>query len=364
MQDLISLGIIDPELVINPYEGMSIKPDGTPYRFAWTPYLLAVDFALNAGRYLESLLARSGAEVTLFDPGYDSQKQVAFCEDVVSLGRADALVIAAVNEAAVGPIADQAMDKGIRVYAYDIEIYSSVRKPVTWVHHDFDGPAGSNVVGEYYAELAAGGKQINLLELWNNHAMETSIERHNGFHAGLGDSPNITVIESADCMSSDELAANIIMDEFTAHPELNAVYVQAAGSTGCVQGLDQIGRLLPMSDPNHVIVAVNDMDTRIFQGIDDENVDGAASHGPVDMAGVLANLALTDLVLGQPVVSDVTIPMVFISHDNYKSLQLFGVPAAWPFLPTEQWDLWPAQDTTSIQIPTPTKAMRLELLGY
>jgi ABC-type sugar transport system substrate-binding protein len=106
------------------------------------------------------------------------------------------------------------------------------------------------------------------------------------------------------------------------------------------------------------------MDTRIFQGIDDENVDGAASHGPVDMAGVLANLALTDLVLGQPVVSDVTIPMVFISHDNYKSLQLFGVPAAWPFLPTEQWDLWPAQDTTSIQIPTPTKAMRLELLGY
>jgi ABC-type sugar transport system substrate-binding protein len=256
------------------------------------------------------------------------------------------------------------MDSGIAVYAYDIEIYSSARTPYAWAHHDFDGPAGSNVIGEYYAQLADTGKQLNILTMATNHSMETNLERERGFLAGLNDHPNITVMVSPDNQGSDEIAASIVMDAFTAHPDLNALYILAAGSTGGVVGLEQIGRLLPIDDPNHVIVAVNDCDTRIVQGIDDGNVDGCGSHGPVDMAGVLSNLIFLHLVVGEPIVSDVSIPMVFISHENVDTLQRFGVPGAWPRLPTEKWDLWPVQDTTEIDIPIPTKEMRMKNMGY
>jgi hypothetical protein len=62
--------------------------------------------------------------------------------------------------------------------------------------------------------------------------------------------------------------------------------------------------------------------------------------------------------------------MFLVTRENIDSFSVYGVPAAFPRLPGGQFDIWPVADTSGdflgldYGIETPTKADRMELLGY
>jgi len=77
--------------------------------------------------------------------------------------------------------------------------------------------------------------------------------------------------------------------------------------------------------------------------------------------------ALHFVVLGQPVIKDIPVPMDIVTLDNIDSLTQFGCTPIYSKLPVawgDNWALWPVLDTSEIGVDIPTKAMRIELMGY
>ena len=155
-----------------------------------------------------------------------------------------------------------------------------------------------------------------------------------------------------------------VMDAFTADPDLNALFAMAGGMAGTINGLQSIGRLLPVDHPDHILTCMNDVDTRIVEAMYEGQLDAFATHGCYDLCDVVVKLALTNIVLDQEVPDDVVVPMVLVTSDTIDTDMLFGVTAVYSRMPAEQWDLWPDCDTTEIGIPTPTKEIRMQTKGY
>jgi len=373
-QDLITKGLVDPELLINPYEGLAIKPDGTPYKFAIAHAYSGAEVTRGWERMITSLTERAGAETTLNVADWDLDEQVGFIENTIAIGEADALFIFAVTEDALVPSVDKLVAAGIPVYAYDIDIPNP--KITTYVHHDFDGdtgqPYGTNVVADYFVNAARDtGEHINLFEVWGSKSMETSHERHRGLHAVLDQYPDlVTVMESADSDWRNEVTANLVIDAFTAHPELNACYHHGGGGTGAIEGLRSVGRLLPVGDPGRVLICNNDLDTAGVEAMDEEQMDACGTHGAWDFSDVLVKCCFWSLILGEPVPARIDLPMFLVTRENVDSFSVYGVPAAFPRLPGGEFDIWPVPDTSAdfpgldYGIETPTKADRMEILGY
>jgi ABC-type sugar transport system substrate-binding protein len=174
----------------------------------------------------------------------------------------------------------------------------------------------------------------------------------------------VTVTESADSKWLDETAANIVIDNFTTNPDLNAVFVHGGSGSGIIEGLKSIDRLLPVGDPDHVTVCTNDEGTAIVNWTREGFIDAFGSHQSWDLIDGVVKQAFMSTVVGNPVKWDATVPMVAVTHDNVDSLSLFGVAPGWPWMPQGNWDLWPVMDLSGLGIETPTKAMRQEVQGY
>jgi len=338
----------------SPLAGLMVKPDGTKYKYAVAYLFLGCDWMVNAEGIAKSLIDRADGEYIRNDCNVNADDQIAFVEDLATLKNADALLIQPVDEEMLGPSCDKCAAAGIPVIAWDIAVNTDTL--LSTVLFDWDGDAGSNLVGEYFVERAhAENRQINVYEVWGMRSQENSQSRHRGFWAGVNNDPMVNIIESPDCNWSDEVASTLVMDAFTAQPELNGVFVHGGGSTGAIEGLNSIGKLVPLDDPNHIIVAVNDLDKRVVEGIDAGEVDACATNSPWPNIDISFKLAGLSVILGEDVPNKVIVPAVVITSDNIDSKELFGALVAYPRMPVGQWDLWPILDTSSIGVATPTK---------
>lgn len=210
------------------------------------------------------------------------------------------------------------------------------------------------------------GKQLNIYSIWGDHALLCDIRNSAGFaDSGVFEHPLCTVRESADTFWSAEATASSIMDAFTAHPELNAIFAHGgAQGVGSVEGLKAIARFFPPGDPNHVIIMFEDQDSTVFQALLGGELDVLGAHTCYPPPDITVKLMFTDLILGQPVPRDIWIPVPRVTLDNLYTLRPYGGPCAYPLMPKAQWDLWPVLDTSELGIEAPTKAMRMELQGY
>lgn len=309
------------------------------------------------------------------DPGGDVEKQTAFIDDVVTLNKADGILICVVEEEAMVPACERAENAGIPVVAWDPELRSDEVTSV--VHHKPNSPVGTECVGQYFVDKAQElGIKINVLEVWGPTQFLTVHERHEGFHSVVDQYPDlISVIESTEAEGSDQKAASVVMDQFTAHSELNGIFCSDGGGTGAIQGLQAIDRLKPYGTPEHVTLGFNDIDTVTIEALLDGNLDAVATHVPYDMNNLAVQVMYHHLILGNTVPQNIILPMKLVTQENVHTLQLWGLPAAYPLLPQGEWDLWPAMDFSSgglllsvngpeYSLEIPTKAMRMENKGY
>jgi len=334
-------------LPLNPYEGLGVKADGTPYLIAHAPFFLGVDFMINAEGIVESLIRRSGADYISFDPRMDAQKQIDYVEDLIAVKHPDAIIMMPVDEHMLAPVCEKAMAAGIDVYVWGFDLITDVGKgKVTTVCRDWEH-GGSDLIGQYFVDYAKkSGEHLHMYELWGLRSQDLCQERHRGLHSVVDKCEMITVRESPDCQWSDEIAANLVMDAFTAHPELNALYCHGGGGTGAIEGLAAIGRLVPPGDPKHVLCAFNDCDTRTVEVLDAGKIDAFGTHQAWDLCDAAVKLAFWHTVLGKPVPGHVDIPMKVITRDNIDTVEgrVFGAPV-YPRMPMGKWDEWPVLDT-------------------
>jgi len=353
-------------LPLNPFgKKFAVKKDGTPYKFACSVLFLGVDTLSQGEKLQKSLIQRAGGEYIFFDPGLDPQKQIGWMEDLITVQKPDVIIFQSVNEKMLVPAVEKAAVAGIPSVIWDIDVFTD--KKVSFILHDFAGEKGSNQVGKYFADRATkANKKLHILEIWGQRSLQTAQDRHTGFHKGVDSCELIKVTESEDSNWSPEKAADIVANSLTADPTINAVFSHGGEAPGVVQGLRSINRLLPLDDPNHVIVATNDIDPLVAKSIDDGLVDACGSHQACDLMDVATQVAFHHVVLKQKAMTipkRIAVPMYVITKENINNLKMLGLPT-YPKLPTKAWDKWPPHDCSEIGIPYPTIEMRKKLLGY
>ncbi len=352
----------DSSLQVNPYEGLAVKEDGSPYRVAFLPLFLAVDFMVNAEKYMSSLVKRSGAEYIMFNADQDAKRQIDQIDNLLSLEQADGVILQSVDQKLLVPAVEKLQAAGIPVIAFDTPVDTDTD---SFVQHDFGGDAGTNQLGEFVSNYATeNDAELKLLEIWGIRGTENSEVRHEGFRTGLDDNPLVTVVESSDSDYLDDKAQRLVEDAFNTDPDLNALFIQAGGTAGVLSGLAAVGRTAVAGEDGHVLTVTNDIDSSVVDGIRSGTVDACGSHGPVDLVDIAYKLLLQKMVLKESVKKSVTPPMVAITNENLETERVFGVTPAWPLMPSGDWDEWPVLDTTSIGIETPTVELRKAAVGY
>lgn len=355
LQGLIDHGQMDPNAPLNPLGANFLtKPDGTPYTIGVTHCLIGNEWTVNCHGVFGSLINRTGGHYIAHDASMDPANQVAWVEDMIAGKRADVLVIHAIEESGMIPSVKKAIAANIPCFCFDFVIVKE-QVTVSNVYHDFDGVAGSNVLGKEFVQIAEStGKPLNILEIWGDRGNESSCSRHVGLHSELDKCPLITVTESVDSKWWDEAAASIVIDNFAAHPELNAIFEHGGSGAGPVEGLRSVGRLFPIGDPNHVTICTNDEGTAMLNYVQKGYIDAFGTHQSWDLASGTFYQICNSVVLGKPVKWDAWIPMVAVTYDNWDSLQIFKVSPGWPWMPQGEWDKWPFMDLTECGIETPT----------
>jgi len=93
LQGLIDKGLVDPDALVNPFPGIGIKPDGTPYVFALTYWSMVCEALTNWDGVNKSRLQKAGAEWLYQNPEADIPAQISWIEDVISGNSADCLML-------------------------------------------------------------------------------------------------------------------------------------------------------------------------------------------------------------------------------------------------------------------------------
>jgi hypothetical protein len=131
-----------------------------------------------------------------------------------------------------------------------------------------------------------------------------------------------------------------------------------------VPGLESIGKLLPLDDPNHIIIASNDAEIAMWDAIAEGRADTCSSHGGVEPSDICLQVAITNVVLGQPVEKFYKCPFIMIDASNIATVQIGGVPP-YPGWPRGRWDTWlPADPLADYGFPQPSLALRKQYVGY
>lgn len=333
----------------NPFEGLGVKPDGSPYHFAFSFVGEVNDYPIFCKRLWESYMERAGAESSVLDAVMDVNTQVSQLED--TLGRSpDAVLIYPLDGQAVGPVVDRYGDAGIPVFNEEGTIPSEA--VVTQVTHDMH--LMGETAGKFAIETAKKiDKQLTVYVLYGDLRMgEVAITRGQGFLDAVADSEWVTAVEGPDCGFTDAPAADAVISTFPANPELNGVYEMGCMAFGAAEGLRTIEKLYPVGDPNHIFFVGNDEFQPVCELIEDGWVDGVVSHSPYKELTTCVKVMFTNVILGEEVPDKIIIPSVIVSSDDvgtevwdltWGNIMRRGTP--FDELPVGDWGIF----------PTPTK---------
>jgi ABC-type sugar transport system substrate-binding protein len=373
LADLVARGQVDGDLVWNPWEDFFVKPDGTPYKIAYTCSTAEVEPMAQAVYMLEDWFPRfglgtEGRNWITFGAGFSLEAQIDFFEDMAVSMEPDWFMCHSVDIELEVPVVEKMVyELGIPVFTLDCGISSDA--VTSFIAHKFEGPGGTDVLARWLVDELQrqgyhGGNRCVVGELWGMREMETSQLRHDGFYDVISDYDWIRVVQSKDTNWAPEQTATIVADMLRAHPDIVAFFHHGCGAPGILDGLESMDKLLPRDDPDHIIITSNDAEFRIWDAILDGTADACASHGGVEPSDVCLQVAMTSVILGQPVEEFYQCPYFMVDAGNIDTIQIGGVPP-YPGWPRDRWDVWlPADPEPDYGFPQPSLELRELYMGY
>jgi ABC-type sugar transport system substrate-binding protein len=340
-------GLCRPDLQIG-YAPFAFKPDGTAFTISVDYALLACEEMINYEGVLRTHFTQAGMEYSKFDSEFNADKQVAYIEDLAAVNPPDIAVHHPVNELAAVAAVDNLAAKGVLNYNFDLPLFSD--NIISYVHHWFEGPpeaGGGGLCGQKWVEIAdATNQHMTILDIWCLRAALWSQERNAALTNYVEGNPNITVIESIDNGGSEEVASEIVIDNLTAHPEINGIYMQCGGQAGVISGLRAIDKLKPIGDPEHVTVVTFEGALPVMEQMEEGNIDYVQTHGPWDVCDTCCKVVMWNAVCGVDMPQNVVLPMYLLDAETLNNPNNFMYGALyWTQMPPAQWDIWPVLDT-------------------
>jgi len=333
----------------NPFEGLGLKPDGTPYKFVYNTNFLAVPFHAMTLLTAQSYLMKAGAELlAIQDANMVMDKVISDLEDVIAAGEADALLICAVDSEATVPIVERVAESGIEVFAYGDDVPTDATISCGW--HDYE--ALGELCGEFLLEKCEElGEPLIIYEIVGHPGSESWVRRHTGFRRVVDASPLCTVYESPSTGWSAAEAQTFVTDVFSLNPDWNAIMVPGDLADGPYEALRTIGRLYPVGHPDHVTTVAIDVGPRAAEIINDGTWDGIVEHSPWEEMDLSIKACFLH-TLGKSVKRYYDAREYIVTQENVDNPMLW---AYWAVEDTDPADV-PILDMSEI-IPTPYKGM-------
>jgi ribose transport system substrate-binding protein len=341
-------GLCRPDLALSFGEPFGYKPDGSPFVVVVDYALLACEEMVNYEGVIRTRFTQNGMEYSKFDSEFNPESQVAFLEDLAA-NPPDIAVHHPVNELAAVPAVDRLAELGVLNYNFDLPLFSD--NVISYVHHWFEGPpdgGGGGICGQKWVEIAdSTNEPLTILDIWCNRTALWSQQRNDALTEYVSGHPNITVIESIDNGGSEEVTSQIVIDNLTANPEINGIYMQCGGQAGTIAGLKAVDRLKPIGDPQHVTFVTYEGALPVMQEMENGNIDFVMTHGPWDVCDMLTKIVMWNAVCGVDVPQNISVPMFLIDAQNLNSTSNFMYGALyWTQMPPAQWEIWPVLDMT------------------
>ncbi|MDQ0394437.1 sugar ABC transporter substrate-binding protein [Labrys monachus] len=374
--------LIDPGGVTwDPYKGLAVKKDGSPYRVLYLPVWMGDDYQVVAQNLLKTQLQAAGATFTMVSAEFDVPTQTRLLEDAIATHAYDAVIMHPIDPTAMASTIDRAVEAGIDVYNWVLP--ANTDKLTGFAGYDADKPEGNGQIGAKFVELAkASGatpdKPYRVLEIWGMRSLPICQARHHGVGLGLAGSPLVKVVESVDTAGQPEVMTKAIQDAFARYPDIKAIYPQFGDAGAIIEGLRAVDRLAPAGDPNHVVVVLQDIDKAMLAPLRDGTFDYTVSNNPWHQIDVVVKQFLWHTVLKQPLADGdaisgkvklprrVLLPMPMLTGKTIDTdaAHMWGGTVAFTDMPLGKWNEWPVLDTREMGLPTPGLDDRKRLLGY
>jgi ribose transport system substrate-binding protein len=262
-------------------------------------------------RGIEDVAAGSNTTVTVTDPNDDSAKQVADLENLIT-NQVDAIVIAAIDPAAVEPVLQKAQAAGIKIVAQSTKV-ATYDTYITVGELDMGLNAGQ-IAGQWIADNLGGNAEVAIL---NYPKIPQLIDRDKGIRDGIAElAPNAKVVADASAATAEEglAAAETILQ---AHPNVN-VFV-CINDNGCLGAL-QAGKAKGKTTKDFAVVGIGGDPAALK-----EIAAGTSYYGTVDLQsfqdGQLVMQSVDKLLAGESVPKDqlVTLSKI-VGPDAAKAL--------------------------------------------
>jgi len=370
---MVARGQVDGSLKWNPFARLLVKPDGTSFKVAYTVSTLEVEPCAQSTKMMEDYFPRcgmgqKGVNWTTFGARFDVDAQIGFMEDMAATMHPDWFQVHSVSAELQVPVTEKMVNElHIPVFTQDCGI--STDAVTSFVAHKFEGPGGTDILGAWLINaLEERGygpdNPCVIAEEWGMREMLTSKLRHEGFHKAIDPVTWITVIETEDTDWAEAKTATITADTIMAHPEVVALFHHGCGGQGMVPGLESIDMLLPLDDPDHIIIASNDAENAMWDNVLAGKADTFSTHGMVEPSDICFQVAVTSVVFGQPVEKFYQCPFLMVDASNINTVQIGGVPPSCG-MPRGRWDLWvPMNPLPEYGFPQPSLALRMQYMGY
>ena len=125
-------------------------------------------------------------------------------------------------------------------------------------HVGGDPCADGKTAGEFFVK-AADGKPFKLLEIQGGLANDNGIRRSQCMNDAVKAATNITIVAQVPTDWNTEKAMQGAQNTLQEHPDLNGIYQPwNDGLAGIFSALKAKGRLVPIGDPNHVVIVTID----------------------------------------------------------------------------------------------------------
>lgn len=289
---------------VMPVAKMPAKPMKIAVLSLGDNFWLTVKVGIDRAR---ELLAEKNCQVDWIVPGEKHTTDV-FGQAIESciVQQYDAIAVVA-GDSGMVPYINRAVEAGIPVATFNSETDEENKR---FFYVGGDSYLMGQTAADYIIEATGGKGKIGILTGF--FAVEAHELRRKGFEDRIAaKAPGMEIVNRVETMDKNELGHSLTQDIITAHPDLAALYVIAAGQFGACRAIDEAGL------GGKVTVVAYDMHEDMIEYIESGTLSCAIGQDPVaqgrDPAIRLYNYLVGGVV---PPAGKLICPMPFITKEN------------------------------------------------
>ncbi|MEW6695765.1 MAG: sugar ABC transporter substrate-binding protein [Bacillota bacterium] len=262
---------------------------------------------------------KTDAGMISFSANNDPQKQMSIIEDLIAK-KVKGILFIPVDSTALSAAVEKANQAGIPIVAMDRSTTGGKLSALV----ESDNRAFGREAAIQLAKIA-NGKELKIFNLQGDLASSAGLERNKGFLEEIKKYPNMKVVAEIAGNWQPEKGNAATLDAFQANPDINAIYLPSElYSQGVESALQQLGKLKPAGDPDHIYIAGIDGQPIALKQIKEGTADISISQSFFEI-GIMAVEKLEQAIKGEEIKEkDVKMPPIIITKDNVDDENHWG----------------------------------------